>query len=66
MEGFSSIANKCIEFYMAQFDEGCAGIEKFLYGICQTLISSEDYHSLVFGFFLAELQCLTLATAQNK
>lgn len=32
-EGFSSAANKCIEFYMAQFDEGCAGIEKFVYRI---------------------------------
>ena len=30
-EGFSSAANKCIEFYMAQFDEGCAGIEKSVY-----------------------------------
>ncbi|KAG4961488.1 hypothetical protein JHK87_038121 [Glycine soja] len=30
-EGFSSAANKCIEFYMAQFDEGCADtIETFL------------------------------------
>ncbi|KHN30045.1 Protein ROOT HAIR DEFECTIVE 3 like 1, partial [Glycine soja] len=25
-EGFSSAANKCIEFYMAQFDEGCADV----------------------------------------
>ncbi|KAG4945120.1 hypothetical protein JHK87_041127 [Glycine soja] len=25
-EGFSSAANKCIEIYMAQFDEGCAGV----------------------------------------
>ncbi|XP_027343426.1 protein ROOT HAIR DEFECTIVE 3-like [Abrus precatorius] len=25
-EGFSSVANKCIESYMAQFDEGCADI----------------------------------------
>ncbi|KAG4955469.1 hypothetical protein JHK85_041849 [Glycine max] len=25
-EGFSSAANKCIEIYMAQFDEGCADV----------------------------------------
>lgn len=32
-EDFSAAANNCIGSYMDQFDEGCAGIQKFAYTI---------------------------------
>jgi len=32
---------------------------------CQTLILSEDYHSLIFLFSLAKLRCLTPVSAQD-
>ena len=37
-----------------------------LIGLCQTLIQSRDYHSLMFWFSLAELCCSTPVTAKDE